>query len=73
MAVTTHYTSPRSTLFTPLTSWVHALRERIARNRNYRRTYNELSALNAAQLADLGLHRSTLRQAAYSAAYHQFH
>jgi len=72
MAVTTHYSSPRGMLFAPLTSWFHTLREQIVRRRSYRRTYNELSALSAHQLADLGLHRSGLREAAYKAAYHQF-
>lgn len=72
MANTTQYTTPRGTIFTPLTSWVHTLRDRFARHQNYRRTYNELSALSAHQLADLGLHRSTVRQAAYQAVYHQF-
>lgn len=72
MATSTHYSSPRGMLFAPLTSWVHTLAERIARHRNYRRTFNELSSLSALQLADLGLHRSGLRQAAYQATYHQF-
>jgi len=64
MAVTTHYTTPRGMLFAPLTSWFHTLRDQIVRRRNYRRTYNELSALSSHQLADLGLHRSSLRQTA---------
>ena len=72
MAASTHYTSPRGMLFAPLTSWVRTLAERIIRHRNYRRTYNELSALSAYQLADLGLHRAGLRQAAYQATYHEF-
>jgi uncharacterized protein YjiS (DUF1127 family) len=72
MAVTTQYTSPRGMLFAPLTAWVHTLKDLYVRRQCYRRTYNELSALSAHQLADLGLHRSTIRQAAYQAAYHQF-
>jgi len=73
MAVSTHYSSPRSMLFAPLTSWFYALRVRFARHQNYRRTLNELSALSSSQLADLGLHRSGLRQTAYQATYHQIH
>ncbi len=72
MAASTHYSSPRGMLFAPLTSWIHTLREKFARHQNYRRTFNELSVLSSHQLADLGLHRSGLRQAAYQAAYHQF-
>lgn len=35
----------------------------------YRRTLNELAALSARDLADLGLHRSMLRRVAYQATY----
>lgn len=71
MAVSAHYSTPRGMLYAPLTSWFHTLREQIARRRCYQRTYNELSALSAHQLADLGLHRASLRQIAYDAVYHQ--
>lgn len=73
MAVTTQFTSARGTFFAPLTSWVHTLRDQFARRQSYRRTYNELSVLSGAQLADLGLNRSMLRRTAYEAAYHQVH
>ena len=73
MAVSTHITAPREALYAPLTSWFHSLRERLARRHSYRRTLNELSGLSAHQLADLGLHRSSLRQAAYQATYHSYH
>ena len=72
MANATQYTGAQSALFAPLTAWVHSVRERLICHRNYRRTFNELSALSSPQLADLGLHRSTLRAAAYRATYHQF-
>lgn len=73
MAVSTHYSSPRSMLFAPLTSWFYSLRDRFIRHQSYRRTLNELSALSSNQLADLGLNRSNLRQTAYQASYHQIH
>ena len=73
MANTTHFAAHRGSLFAPLAGWFHSLREQFARRRNYRRTLNELSTLNAHQLADLGLHRSSLRQTAHQAAYHQIH
>jgi uncharacterized protein YjiS (DUF1127 family) len=71
MAVSTHITKPHGVSFAPVTSWFHGLREQFARRRAFRRTLNELSALSAHQLADLGLHRSNLRQTAYQATYHQ--
>jgi uncharacterized protein YjiS (DUF1127 family) len=37
--------------------------------RLYRRTLDELQALSARDLADLGLNRSMLRQAAFEAVY----
>ena len=37
--------------------------------RVYRKTLNELEALNSRELADLGLSRSMLRSVAYTAAY----
>ena len=73
MSVSTHYSSPRSMLLAPLTSWFFSLRARFIRHQNYRRTLNELSALSSNQLADLGLNRSCLRQTAYQASYHQIH
>ena len=72
MAISTHYSDSRETLFSPLVAWAHGLREQIAQRRSYRRTLNELSALSAHQLADLGLQRSTLPQTAYQSVYHQY-
>ena len=69
MASTTHFSNTRGNFLAPLTSWFHTVREQLARQRSYRRTLNELSTLSAHQLADLGLHRSSLRQAAHSAVY----
>lgn len=71
MANATHYTGSQSAFFAPLTAWFHSVREALINHRNYRRTFNELSALSSHQLADLGLHRSTLRAAAFQATYHQ--
>lgn len=71
MASATHFSNTRGNFLAPLTSWFHTVREQLARRRNYRRTLNELSMLSTNQLADLGLHRSSLRQSAYNAVYHQ--
>ena len=71
MASTTHFSNTRGNFLAPLTSWFHTAREQLARRRSYRRTLTELSSLSAYQLADLGLHRSTLSQTAHSAVYQQ--
>ncbi|MCF6234207.1 MAG: DUF1127 domain-containing protein [Rhodobacteraceae bacterium] len=71
MASATHFSNTRGNFLAPLTSWFHSVREQLARQRNYRRTLNELSMLSTYQLADLGLHRASLRRAAHNAVYHQ--
>lgn len=43
--------------------------EDFAKGRMYRKTLNELSALNGAELADIGLTRSEIRRVALEAAY----
>lgn len=48
---------------------LNALSARYAQYRVYRKTLNELTSLSSRELADLGLHRSMLRNVAYEAAY----
>jgi len=43
--------------------------ERLARNRLYRTTLDELGRLDDRDLADLGIHRSQLKAIAYESAY----
>lgn len=69
MAASMHITAPRGILFSQFAASIQSLREHMSQRRNFRRTVNELSKLNAHQLADLGLNRSSLRQAAYQAVY----
>ena len=45
------------------------LSDRLARRRLYRRTVSELAALSDRDLADLGLHRASIEEVAYEAAY----
>ncbi|OUS22139.1 hypothetical protein DI396_06525 [Litorivita pollutaquae] len=45
------------------------LRGRIERRRTFNRTLNELSSLNARELADLGLNPGTIRAVAHESAY----
>ncbi len=40
-----------------------------SKSRQFRATYNELSALSARELADLGISRSDIARIAYEAAY----
>lgn len=44
-------------------------RAKAARRKLYRETLNELRALSARDLADLGLHKSMIHRVAYQAAY----
>ncbi len=45
------------------------LKDRVARYRLYRKTVNELSALNGRELADLAICRAQIRALAYEIAY----
>ena len=45
------------------------LAERFAQYRSYRTTLDELAMLTDRELADLGIHRSTIREIAFEAAY----
>ncbi|MDC0657314.1 DUF1127 domain-containing protein [Leisingera sp. SS27] len=49
--------------------FLDALLVKFVRYRLYRQTVNELSALTARDLADLGLNRSEIKRVAYQAAY----
>ena len=48
---------------------VDVTRDALQRRRIYRQTINELSALTARDLADLGIDRSMIRWLAHEAAY----
>jgi uncharacterized protein YjiS (DUF1127 family) len=45
------------------------LAERFAQYRTYRTTLNELAMLTDRELADMGMHRSNIREIAFEAAY----
>ena len=51
------------------TSFFKELGERYARYQTYRATLRELSELTTRDLADLGIHRSSIRAIAHEAAY----
>lgn len=69
MAYQSHTNAPLA--FGPglLATRVEAALERLGDHMLYRRTLNELMALGAHELADLGLNRSMLRSTAYEAVY----
>lgn len=69
MAYTTHSAAHRGHVAERAVAFFDDLKTRYARYRLYRKTLNELSALSARDLADLGLHRSMLKRVAYMAAY----
>lgn len=49
--------------------FIGGLTKRFANYKTYRTTLEELQNLSDRELADLGIHRSTLRSIAYRAAY----
>lgn len=64
MADTTYGAVAASTLRDRLAARIDAVRANLAQWRVYRRTVAELSALSDRDLADLGLHRSMIRDIA---------
>lgn len=52
-----------------LAAYIVQTRARLAQWRLYRQTLSEMAELPDRQLADLGLHRSELKRAAYMAVY----
>lgn len=62
-------TAARPGLRDRIAARLHAGRTGYANWRTYRRTIEELSALDNRDLADLGLSRSMIRGIAYEAAY----
>ena len=69
MTYTTYGTTATSTFRGRLAARISSARADLGRWRLYRRTLEELSALNDRDLADLGLSRSMIRGIAIEAAY----
>lgn len=61
-------TTTTPSLFARMTGGLAALAARYRQHRNYRETFEGLSALSNRELADLGLNRSDLRRVAKDAA-----
>lgn len=49
--------------------FIGGLSQRFARYRTFRRTLDELESLSDRELADLGMHRASIRGIAYRSAY----
>jgi uncharacterized protein YjiS (DUF1127 family) len=69
MSVSSVNTPVSTALFSRITNVFWAAVDGISKHYKYKSTLNQLSALSAHELADLGLHRSSLRDTAYRAVY----
>ncbi len=69
MAYASDTRTASTTIGQRLTEMRAALQDRIARNRVFRTTLNELGALSNRELADLGIARSNIKAVAFEAAY----
>lgn len=69
MAFNTEARTARSSLALDISAAVHHFVQRLHDHHNYRTTVRELSQLDDATLADLGIHRSSIRAEARKAVY----
>lgn len=68
MAYATDIRAARFPLIARLSGFRAELAERARKNRVYRETYNELAAMTARDLADIGISRSMIKSVALEAA-----
>ncbi|MCV6824766.1 MULTISPECIES: DUF1127 domain-containing protein [Halocynthiibacter] len=69
MAFATDIRAAEAGIQVRITAAYKALVEKFAQYKTYRNTLNELEALSARELADLGLNRSMIKRVALEAAY----
>jgi uncharacterized protein YjiS (DUF1127 family) len=69
MTTVSDFNVPTQRLRTALVEYFITLREKIAKRTLYRATVSELSSLSGRDLADLGIHQSSIKNIAYEAAY----
>ncbi len=69
MAFATDIHSVNASASVTLLGLLKSATSRVANYRVYRKTVNELSALSARELADLGLNRSMIKRIALEAVY----
>ncbi|MDP5217837.1 DUF1127 domain-containing protein [Ruegeria sp. 2205SS24-7] len=69
MAATNDFSAANGLELSGFYAGIENLKNRFEQYRLYRRTLSELSALSDRDLADLGIHRSMIRQIAMEASY----
>lgn len=70
MATVSHtQTTQDAGLLARVIGWFQSVQENRSKAALYRQTLRELNALSGRDLADLGIHRSSIRRIAYEAAY----
>ena len=69
MTTVSDFNVPTCSLRTIFAERFNTLREQMAKRATYRATVAELNTLSGRDLADLGIHRSSIRSIAYEAAY----
>ena len=69
MATVSDFNVPTQSLRTIFAERFNTLREQMAKRATYRATVTELNSLSGSDLADLGIHRSSIRSIAYEVAY----
>ena len=69
MTLVSDFNVPTHSLRTIFAERFNTLREQMANRAIYRATVTELNTLSSRDLADLGIHRSSIRSIAYEAAY----
>ena len=69
MTAVSDFNAPTHSLRTIFAERFNTLREQMAKRATYRATVAELNTLSGRDLADLGIHRSSIRSIAYEAAY----
>ena len=69
MTTVSDFNVPTHSLRTIFAERFNTLREQMAKRATYRATVTELNSLSGSDLADLGIHRSSIRSIAYEAVY----
>jgi uncharacterized protein YjiS (DUF1127 family) len=69
MITVSDFSVPTHSLRTIFAERFNTLRKQMAKRATYRATVTELNSLSGSDLADLGIHRSSIRSIAYEAAY----
>lgn len=69
MTTVSDFNVPAHSFRAIFTQGLNTLREQMAKRATYRATVAELNALSGRDLADIGIHRSSIRSIAYEVSY----